>query len=154
MFMKLIFFLVFFFSLNSFSKDLDEFTVDITFVTDAGSQEIINFKNNLTYRNTKATASWKDNLGNYGILKCLGNYISSKNLGTNLNLYCQGADKDGDEFELIMKRNSEDYDGGIGKSEYIHGEGKFKKLINTKCLYAVEILKEFSILKQKCKTNN
>ena len=152
--MKLIFFLVFFFSLNSFSKDLDEFTVDITFVTDAGSQEIINFKNNLTYRNTKATASWKDNLGNYGILKCLGNYISSKNLGTNLNLYCQGADKDGDEFELIMKRNSEDYDGGIGKSEYIHGEGKFKKLINTKCLYAVEILKEFSILKQKCKTNN
>ena len=152
--MKLIFFLVFFFSLNSFSKDLDEFTVDITFVTDAGSQEIINFKNNLTYRNTKGTASWKDSLGNYGILKCLGNYISSKNLGTNLNLYCQGADKDGDEFELIMKRNSEDYDGGIGRSEYIHGEGKFKKLINTKCLYAVEILKEFSILKQKCKTNN
>ena len=152
--MKLIFFLVFFFSLNSFSKDLDEFTVDITFVTDAGSQEIINFKNNLTYRNTKGTTSWKDSLGNYGILKCLGNYISSKNLGTNLNLYCQGADKDGDEFELIMKRNSEDYDGGIGRSEYIHGEGKFKKLINTKCIYAVEILEEFSILKQKCKTNN
>ena len=152
--MELIFFLVFFFSLNSFSKDLDEFTVDITFVTDAGSQEIINFKNNLTYRNTKGTASWKDSLGNYGILKCLGNYISSKNLGTNLNLYCQGADKDGDEFELIMKRNSEDYDGGIGRSEYIHGEGKFKKLINTKCIYAVEILEEFSILKQKCKTNN
>ena len=152
--MKLIFFLVFFFSLNSFSKDLDEFTVDITFVTDAGSQEIINFKNNLTYRNTKGTASQKDSLGNYGILKCLGNYISSKNLGTNLNLYCQGADKDGDEFELIMKRNSEDYDGGIGRSEYIHGEGKFKKLINTKCIYAVEILEEFSILKQKCKTNN
>ena len=152
--MKIIFFLLFFFSLNSFSKGLDEFTVDITFVTDAGSQEIINFKNNLTYRNTKGTASWKDSLGNYGILKCLGNYISSKNLGTNLNLYCQGADKDGDEFELIMKRNSEDYDGGIGRSEYIHGEGKFKKLINTKCIYAVEILEEFSILKQKCKTNN
>ena len=26
-----------------------------------------------------------------------------------------------------MKRNSSDYDGGIGKSEYIYGTGKFKK---------------------------
>ena len=152
--MRYIFFLAFFFSLNSLSENLNRFTVDITFISDAGSQDIMNFNNNLTYRNTRGTASWKDSLGNYGILKCLGNYLSSKTLGTSLNLYCKGADKDGDEFELIMKRNSEDYDGGIGKSEYIYGEGKFKKLINTKCIYAVEILNDFSILKQKCKTNN
>ena len=139
---------------NVFSETKAKYTVDITFITDAGKTDIMNFKNKLTYRNTRRTASWKDSAGNYGILKCLGNYLSSKTLGTSLNLYCQGADKDGDEFELIMKRNSEDYDGGIGKSEYVHGEGKFKKLINTKCIYAVEILNDFSILKQKCKTNN
>ena len=86
----------------------------------------MNFKKKLTYRNTKGTTSWKDSLVNYGITKCLGNYLSSKTLGTSLNLYCQGVDKGADEFELIMKRNSEDYDGGIEKPEYIHGEGKFK----------------------------
>ena len=114
----------------------------------------MNFKNKLIYRNTKATASWKDNLGDYGIIKCLGNYVSYEKLGTNLTLYCQGTNKDGEVFWLTMKRNSSDYDGGIGKSEYIYGTGKFKKLINTKCIYAVEISEEFSILKQKCKLNN
>ena len=84
----------------------------------------------------------------------MGNYVSSEKLGTILNNYCQGENKDEDIFWLTMKRNSSDYDGGIGKSEYIYGTGKFKKLINTKCIYAVEISEEFSILKQKCKTND
>ena len=50
-----------------------------------------------------------------------------------------------------MKRNSSDYDGGIGKIKYIYGEGKFKKFINRSCIYAVDIAKDISILKQKCK---
>ena len=151
--MKYITFLLFFFSLNCYSELDREYTVDITFIEDAGSEDIMSFKNKFTYRNTKATASWKDNLGDYGIIKCLGNYMSYEKIGTNLNFYCQGSNKDGDVFWLTMKRNSKDYDGGIGKSEYLYGEGKFKKLINAKCIYAVEISKEFSILKQKCKMN-
>ena len=152
--MKYIVFLLILFSFNCFSEKNNEFTVDITFITDAGNQDIMNFGDKLTYRNTKATGSWKDSLGDYGIIKCLGNYLSSEKLGTNLNLYCQGSNKDEDIFWLTMKRNSKDYDGGIGKSEYIYGDGKFKNLINTKCIYAVEISKEFSILKQKCKITN
>ena len=136
---------------NVFSETKAEYTVDITFIEDAGSEDVMNFKNKFTYRNTKATASWKDNLGDYGILKCLGNYMSYEKIGTELNLYCKGSNKEGDVFWLTMKRNSKDYDGGIGKSQYIYGQGKFKKLINAKCIYAVEISKEFSILKQKCK---
>ena len=77
--------------------------------------------------------------------------MSYEKVGTELNLYCQGSNKEGEVFWLTMKRNSKDYDGGIGKSQYIYGQGKFKKLINAKCIYAVEISKEFSILKQKCK---
>ena len=149
--MKYIFSLVFFFSFNCYPEKNIKYTVDITFIEEAGSEDVMSFENKFTYRNTKATASWKDNSGDYGILKCLGNYISYEKIGTELNLYCQGSNKDGDVFWLTMKRNSKDYDGGIGKSEYIYGEGKFKKLINTKCIYAVEISKEFSILKQKCK---
>ena len=152
--MKYIFFLLILFSFNCFSEKNNEFTVDITFITDAGNQDIMNFGDKLTYRNTRATGSWKASLGDYGIIKCLGNDLSSEKLGTNLNLYCQGSNIDEDIFWLTMKRNSKDYDGGIGKSEYIYGDGKFKNLINTKCIYAVEISNEFSILKQKCKINN
>ena len=152
--MKYITLILIFFSFNCFSDMDNELTVDITFITDAGNQDIMNFGDKLSYRNTKSTGSWKDSLGDYGIIKCLGNYLSSEKLGTNLNLYCQGSNKDGDMFWLTMKRNSKDYDGGIGKSEYIYGDGKFKNLINAKCIYAVEISKEFSILKQKCKMNN
>ena len=149
--MKLLIFLIVIFSFNSLSNQNNEFSVDITFLSDAGNVDVMNFGDKLTYRNTKATGSWKDSMGDYGIIKCLGNYVSSNKIGTNLSLYCQGNNKDEEIFWLTMKRNSKDFDGGIGKSEYIYGEGKFKELIGTKCIYAVEISKEFSILKQKCK---
>ena len=74
----------------------------------------MNFNNKLTYRNTKGTASWKDSLGNYGILKCLGNYLSSEKLRNNFKFILSGENKDEDVFWLTMKRNSEDYDGGMG----------------------------------------
>ena len=152
--MKYITLILIFFSFNCFAEMDNELTVDITFITDAGNQDIMNFGDKLSYRNTKSTGSWKDSLGDYGIIKCLGNYLSSEKLGTNLNLYCKGSNKDGDIFWLTMKRNSKDFDGGIGKSEYIYGNGKFKSFISVKCIYAVDISKEFSILKQKCKMHN
>ncbi len=138
------------FAFYSFAS-AEEFSVDITFLTDAGKTEIMEFGDKLTVRNFSGTSSWRDSTGDYGTLKCLGNYISSKDKGTVLYNYCQGSNKDGEIFWLTMQRKSTDYDGGIGKSEYIYGEGKFKNYIGTKCIYAVEISKEFSILKQKCK---
>ena len=50
-------------------------------------------------------------------------------------------------FWLTMVKKSTDYDGGIGQSEYIYGEGKFNSYMGLKCIYAVEISKEFSIVK-------
>ena len=148
--MRILITLLLIYSVNCFSDNNQIYSVDITFLTDAGNQDIMSFGDKLSYRNTKATGSWKDSFGDYGIIKCLGNYLSSEKSGTNLNLYCQGSNKDGDIYWLTMKRNSKDYDGGIGKSEYIYGDGKFKNLISAKCIYAVEISKDFSILKQKC----
>ncbi len=152
--MKYLLFLLIFFTFNINSENNNQYIVDYTFLDDAGSEDIMNFKNNFTYRNTKSTASWKDNMGDYGIIKCLGNYLSHEKSGTNLNFYCQGSNKDGETFWLTMKRNSADFEGGIGKIEYVFGESKFKKLINKKCVYAVKISTGFSILKQKCKMNN
>ena len=50
-----------------------------------------------------------------------------------------------------MNRNSSDYDGGIGKSEYIYGTGKFKRLIGRKCNLAVKYIEEFSFYRHRCK---
>tara|TARA_B100000579_G_C22650380_1_gene765910 strand:- start:13 stop:468 length:456 start_codon:yes stop_codon:yes gene_type:complete len=151
--MYFIIILLLFYSFHSFSITNDEYSVDITFLTDAGKTDIMKFGEKLTYRQFKGTASWKDSKGDYGTLKCMGNYISSEEIGTILNNYCQGSNKDGDIFWLTMNRNSKDYDGGIGKIKYIYGEGKFKSFINKKCIYAIEISKDFSILKQNCKNN-
>ena len=128
-----------------------DFSVDITFLTDAGTVDVMEFGDKMTVRLFTGTASWKDSTGDYGALKCLGNYLSTKKNGTILNNYCKGTNKEGNIFWLTMQRKSTDFDGGIGKSEYIYGEGKFKKYIGVKCIYAVEISKDFSILKQKCK---
>ncbi len=150
--MRYFFYTILFILFSNFNKVFSaEFDVDITFLTDAGSSNVMEFGEELTVRQFNGTASWKDNKGDYGTLKCLGNYVSSKKKGTILNNYCKGSNKDEDIFWLIMNRNSTDYDGGVGKSEYIYGEGKFKKLIGVKCIYAIEISKEFSIIKQKCK---
>ena len=73
-----------------FSENNQSYSVDITFLADAGNTQIMNFGEEFTYRQFKGTASWKDSIGDYGTLKCLGNYISSKETGTTLNNYCKG----------------------------------------------------------------
>ena len=149
----LIIFLLFY-SSNLFSELNSKYSVNITFITDEGQTDVMNFGDKLKYRQFKGTTSWKDNTGHYGIIKYIENYVSSEKSGTILNNYYQGANKDEEKFWLTMNRNSLDYYGGIGESEYIYGTRKFKNLIHTNCIYALEISKEFSILKQKCKIHN
>ena len=50
-----------------------------------------------------------------------------------------------------MNRNSSDYELGVGKINYIMGEGKFKEYEKYKCVYAVELNEGLSVIKQKCK---
>ena len=40
------------------------------------------FGNILTYRQTEGIASWSDSEGDYGLLECLGNYVTNKDKGT------------------------------------------------------------------------
>ncbi len=152
--MRCLIIFLFFYASNLFSELNSEYPFDITFITDTGQTDVINFGDKLIYNQFKGTASWKDNTGDYSIIKCMGNYVSSEKSGTILNNYCRGVNKHEDKFWLTMNRNSLDYDGGIGKFEYIYGAGKFKNLKNTNCIYVVEISEEFSMLKQKCKIHN
>ena len=42
------------------------------------------FGNILTYRQTEGTATWKDSEGDYGLLKCMGNYVRKVNITTEM----------------------------------------------------------------------
>ena len=138
----------FFFSFNLISKEI---TIDIFFVSDAIENKVMKFGDILTYRHTQGTATWTDSEGDYGLINCMGNYLTTKSEGTVLNNFCQGSNINKDSFWLVMKRNSSDYELGVGRIIYLQGKGKFKEYENLECLYAVELNDGLSVIKQKCK---
>ena len=144
----LIFITFFFLNTISFSKEI---TIDIFFVTESIDNKVMKFGDILIYRQTEGTATWTDSEGDYGLLKCMGNYVTTKSEGTVLNNYCQGTNRNKESFWLIMNRNSADYELGVGKITYIKGEGKFNKYEKYKCVYAVELNEGLAVIKQKCK---
>ena len=143
----LTFITLFLISLNVMSKEV---TIDIFFVADAVDNRVMEFGDMLTYRQTEGTATWNDSEGDYGLLKCMGNYVTTKSKGTVLNNYCQGTNRDKESFWLIMNRSSADYELGVGRINYLKGEGKFKEYENLECMYAVELIEGLAVIKQKC----
>ena len=141
--------LVLFFSHKILTKEI---TIDIFFVSDAVDNKVMEFGDILTYRQTEGTATWNDSEGDYGLLKCMGNYVTTKKKGTILNNYCQGTNRNKESFWLIMNRNSDDFEIGVGRITYIKGESKFKEYEKFKCVYAVELIEGLAVLKQKCNT--
>ena len=139
-----------------FSVFTKEITIDIFFVSDAVNNKVLKFGNILTFRQTEGTATWKDSEGDYGLLKCMGNYVTTKKEGTILNNYCQGTNRNKETFWLIMNRNSDDFEAGLGKIKYKNGTGKFKNHEGTECIYAINFLKHGNgtFQKAKCKFKN
>ena len=140
----------FIFSYNMIAKEI---TVDIFFSSDAGTNKVMKFGDILTYRQTEGSATWSDSEGDYGLLKCMGNYVTTEAKGTILNNYCKGTNRDKDSFWLIMNRNSADYELGTGRITYLKGTGKFKEYEKFKCIYAVDVTEGLAVVKQKCKLN-
>ena len=89
-FFSLILTSIYFFCYSVFTKDI---TIDIFFVSDAIDNKVMKFGNILTYRQTEGTATWKDSEGDYGLLKCMGNYVTIIDERTILNNYCQGTNR-------------------------------------------------------------
>tara|TARA_Y100001935_G_C16875977_1_gene300184 strand:- start:29 stop:481 length:453 start_codon:yes stop_codon:yes gene_type:complete len=137
----------FLFLLNISAKEV---SIDIFFINKGGTNKVMKFGEILTYRQTEGTASWSDSEGDYGLLECMGNYVTNNSDGTILNNYCKGTNRNKDIFWLIMNRNSSDYEAGVGRIKYLHGTGKFKKYKNLECIYGVEIIEGMAVLKQKC----
>ena len=147
--MRILIILLYFIILNLYSKS---FEIEIFFSRNSDDTDIIEFPNNTKYQQIKNTANWKNSNGDYGFLKCLFNiYMSENNSNAKLFGFCDGKNQDNEKFWLEFKRNTEDYDAGIGKSKFIFGTGKYIEIIGAECIYAVKVLDEMSFSKHKCK---
>ena len=151
-FKKLIFIFIFF----NITKTLHSYDFEFEVLSNEGDIRVIELPDLLTYRQFHVKSNWKDTLGDWGIIECTGSHTLHKEKGTIAKNYCKGTNVEDDHFWLIMDRNSNDFDAGIGELKYVKGTGKFKKYIGTKCVYTVSHLKEGkgSFIKSKCKFNN
>ena len=140
--------IIFFFSYNSFASNYE---VEFFFTVDDRDFDIMEFTDEITLRQFKSNANWKDNIGNYGVVECMGNHTIFKSERTLLKMYCKEINKSNDNFVIMFERDSENFDAGVGKSTYIDAVGKYKNYKNIKCIYAVnQFENKGSIIKQKC----
>ena len=146
---KVLSLIIYIFSFNLFSSDYE---VEFFFTSDDRDFDVMKFTEEITLRQFKAKANWKDSFGNYGVVDCMGNHTIFKNDKTLLKMYCKEINKSNDNFVIMFDRNSENFEAGVGKSTYLDAVGKYKDYKNMQCIYAVNLFEnKGSIIKQKCK---
>ena len=130
------------------------YAIDFEFeiLSNDGDVRVIEIPGILTYRQFKVKSNWKDTFGDWGIIECTGTHTVHRKNGTILKNYCIGTNAENDKFWLIMDRDSDDFEAGIGEIKYVKGTGKFKKYVDTNCVYAVAHLSrgKGSFVKAKC----
>ena len=96
----------------------------------------------------------KNNLGNYGKIKC-NSLIETKNSDlVFLKVICEISFNDGNTIWTVLERSSSSFKAGVGESTIIDATGKYRKLIGTKCIYAVTKYKNSSFVKEQCEIND
>ena len=151
--MKKLFFLSLFLISNLLQAK--DFELEIFSTRDKRDLNLFEYSDILTYRQFKGAGNWKDSLGDWGKINCAGSHTIIKGKGTVLKNYCKGTNKDGNVFWLMMDRESDNFDTGIGKIRFEKGTGKFEKYEGINCVYAISFLPkgEGSFIKAKCKLN-
>tara|TARA_A100000164_G_C21408153_1_gene540858 strand:- start:3 stop:482 length:480 start_codon:yes stop_codon:yes gene_type:complete len=96
----------------------------------------------------------KNNLGNYGKLKCNSLIETKKSELIFLKVICEISLNDGNTIWTVLERSSSSFKAGIGESTVIDATGKYKKLKGTKCIYAVTKYKNSSFVQEKCKIDD
>ena len=93
----------------------------------------------------------KNNLGNYGNIRCNSLIETQKKELIFLKVICEIRVNDGNKIWSVLERSSREFSAGIGESTIIDATGKFEKLIGIKCVYAVTKYLKSSFVKEKCK---
>ena len=121
------------------------------------TSEIKSFKleNGTNVSSYASEGSREDNLGNYGLSKCMGTVTTMPNNDINLNIMCESMDKNGHKSWSAVKRSGSSMAGGIGYSEIVDSTAPYKDLfIGTRCKYATNYLTNVSFTITKCPVSN
>ena len=114
------------------------------------SSEKIDLSDGRKISHYKNSGNWTDSMGNFGTQNCFGTIlINLKKQIEDWILFCQGIDQDKNKFVLEYFRNN-DMEAGAGSYIHIDGTGKWKKLIGTKCNYAINYLDNAMFNLDKC----
>ena len=95
--------------------------------------------------------TWTDNYGNYGINSCRGVVKTDDLNKIDLEIICEGLDKNDFKSWSRTKRVSDNFEQGVGVNEYIEGTGVWKRLKGLKCKYATSYKNNVSFTIEKCK---
>ncbi len=114
-------------------------------------EEKYELDNGTVHTNLKTTALWTDNFGNYGKGSCFGLFTTSKDKSINLNMTCENIDHKGNKSWSVLKRDSSEFDAGVGVNEYVDGTGPWKNIIGAKCSYGIRYFEDASYSIEKCK---
>ena len=135
--------IIFLYISNTYSKSYElEWTGDMEFTKSITYQDKSIFKivHPLGYR--------KDSDGNFGSFSCIG-WVKNIKDKESLEVNCEALDNENDRFWVILNRNSE-IGAGVGITTYIDATGKYKKLLNKKCKYAINYFQTGFFYKQLC----
>jgi len=95
--------------------------------------------------------TWTDNYGNYGTNTCRGVVKTDRLNKIDLEIMCEGSDKNDFKNWSMTKRVSDNFEQGVGVNQYIEGTGIWKRLKGLKCKYATSYKNNVSFTIEKCK---
>ena len=138
--------------LNLYSKDFNDYTFNWYPRIIVEDDKIV-FPDSSKYETYNTTGVWEDNLGNYGLMKCLVSQFINANKEITLDGYCEASDHKKRKFWISLKRQSFNK-AGVGKSKYIFTDTKYKTLQEKECPYAAQLIEGGGVFKLKCKLTN
>ena len=134
---------------NLYSKDFNDYTFNWYPRIIVEDDKIV-FPDSSKYETYNTTGVWEDNLGNYGLMKCLVSQFINANKEITLDGYCEASDHKKRKFWISLKRQSFNK-AGVGKSKYLFTDTKYKTLQEKECPYAAQLIEGGGVFKLKCK---
>lgn len=114
-------------------------------------EEKYELENGTVNTNLKTFGLWKNNFGNYRKSKCFGLFTTYKDKSINLNMKCESIDYKGNKTWSVIKRESNEFDAGVGLNKYEDGTGLWKYIIGTECKYGIKYFEDANYSVEKCK---
>ena len=113
-----------------------------------------NLEDGRVFEATSLAGHIKNNIGNYGSIKCNSLIETKEGELVFLKVICEISLNDGNTIWSVLERSRSTFKAGIGESTIIDATGKYKKLKGIKCIYAVTKYKNSSFVQEKCKIND